>query len=474
VISYFAIVFCDLQRHSLAWRRVPRAAMVAIIAEYRYLAQSIAGQYGRRHENFAGDGHLFLFESADVAVHFGLTLIAFWKHRRRFLLSAHGAPELPLRVGCHFGECTELDDPGAWIGRAVNLAKQIEDSAAPDTLFVTESVVDLIDLPLYDFEEAGNHALKGDHLPQRRLYHLISVDGAALAARPAEELTAIDWLLKGVTLGGGPHENTDEETECYRQALLQRPDYPEAHNNLAILLRRRGEAAAAAQHYEEALRYWPRYSEAQYNYAILLEGIGDRFGALDHYREAVHWRPDYIDAHHRLAGLLTLLGDTEEAERHYEEVLRLRPGHAEAHNDYAVLSEQKGDAAAAEEHYCEALRLRPDYAEAHYNYAMLLESRDVIDQAEEHYRAALRLLPDYPEAHNNLAILLHGKSDLAGAERHYSEALRLRPSDPETNYNFALLAQARGDAEAAEKHFRLASDLASEATNLPSVIKHPG
>jgi len=38
--------------------------MITFITEYRYLAQSIASQYGRRHENFAGDRHLFLFESA--------------------------------------------------------------------------------------------------------------------------------------------------------------------------------------------------------------------------------------------------------------------------------------------------------------------------------------------------------------------------------------------------------------------------
>lgn len=448
--------------------------MVAIIAEYRYLAQSIASQYGRRHENFAGDGHLFLFESADVAVHFGLKLIAFWKQRRRFLLSAHGAPEIPLRVGCHFGECTELHDPGAWIGRAVNLAKRVEDSAAPDTLLVTESVIDLIDLPFYDFEEAGKHALKGDHLPQRQLYRLISVDDAALAAKPLEELTAGDWFLKGVRLVGGPRENTDEEAGCYRQALVQRPSYPEAHNNLAVLLRQRGEEDVAAQHYEEALLQWPRYSEAHYNYGILLEGIGDRRGALDHYREAVHWRPDYIDAHHRLAGLLASAGDTEEAEWHYQEALRLRPGYAKAHNDYAVLLERRGDETSAEEHYRETLRLRPDYAEAHYNYAMLLEGRGAIDQAEEHYRAALGILPDYAEAHNNLAVLLQGKSDLTGAERHYSAALRLRPRDPETNYNFALLARAKGDTETAEKHFRLASELASEIANARPASQNPG
>src|SRR6516162_3972072 len=112
--SYFAVVFTDLVRHSVVWERVPRNAMMTIIAEYRYLAQSIASQYGRRHENFAGDGHLFLFESADAAVHFGLKLLAFWKQRRRALLASQASLELPLRIGCHFGECTLMTENGDW------------------------------------------------------------------------------------------------------------------------------------------------------------------------------------------------------------------------------------------------------------------------------------------------------------------------------------------------------------------------
>jgi tetratricopeptide (TPR) repeat protein len=471
VSNYFAAVFSDLERHSLVWSRLPRERMVATIAEYRYLAQSIAGQYGRRHENFAGDGHLFLFESADAAVHFALKLIAYWKQRRRRLAATDVAPELRLRLGCHFGECTELDGGDAWIGRAINLAKRVEENAAPDSLLVTESVLELIDLPLYQFEEAGVHALKGDYLRQRQLYRLLSVDEAALAERPPEKLTAEDWFLRGQAIAGAARENSEEEAECYRQALRLRPDYPEAHNNLAILLKNQGDLDAAARHYAEALRLWPKYPEAHYNYAILLEG-GDRPGeAIEHFRQALRCRPDYPDAHHRYANLLAARGEYDEAARNYQESLRLRPGYAEVHNNYAILLERQGEPAAAQEHYAKALRSRPDYPEAHYNYALLLESKNEIDKAEEHYRAAIDLRPDYAEAHNNLAVLLHGKGNLSGAEMHYMAALRLRPRDPETNYNFALMAQAKGDAEAAERHFRIARELVPQATELRSAIE---
>jgi len=450
---------------------VPRTGMAAIIAEYRYLAQSIASQYGHRHENFTGDGHLFLFETADVALHFGLKLIAFWKQRRQSLLAAYQNLDIALRVGCHFGECQPLSDGDAWIGRAINLAKQVESSAASDTLFVTQSILDLVDLPFYEFEEAGQHPLKGDYFVQRQLYRVISVDESALSERPFEELTAGDWFLKGVGLVGSERENTAEEAECYRQALRLRPNYPEAHNNLAILLKTIGDISAAAEHYEEALRLWPQYAEAHYNYAILLETTNDPQSAVDHYREALRCRPTYTDAHHRYANLLTGLGDAAEADRHYREALRLRPGDAEAHNNYAILLEREHQLAAAERHYKEALRLRPDYAEGHYNYAIFLEGRDQVGKAEEHYRTAVQISRDYAEAHNNLAVLLHGKGDLCDAEKHYSEALRLRPDDPETNYNFALLMQAKGNMDAAEKHFRRARELAAQMTSFRTISR---
>jgi Flp pilus assembly protein TadD len=432
--------------------------MVTIIAEYRYLAQSIASQYGRRHENFTGDGHLFLFESADVAVHFSLKLLAYWKLRRRSLVAAHKAPDLPIRIGCHFGECSQLADADAWIGRAINVAKRVEGVAEEDCVFVTQTVLELIDLPFYEFIEGEIYDLKGDILSRRQLYRLLSVDHVALAQRPDDEMTAEDWFLKGVGMAGRDCESPFDEAHCYQKVIELRADFPEAHNNLAIYSKETGNEDGARRHYQEAIRIWPEYPEAHYNYAIFLETTKDLPGAAAHYLKALKFRPDYIDARLRLAELLAIGGNSGEAGRQYEEVLKLRPGYVEAHNNYGVFLERLGQFAAAAQHYRQAIELRPDYAEAHYNYAMLLERSDQT-MAEQHYRAAIQIAPDYGEAHNNLAVLLHEKGDLTGAETHYVSALRLRPHDAETNYNFALLAQTKGDAATADHHFGVSKAL---------------
>ena len=471
--NYFAAVFSDLEQHSREWSRLPREQMVAIIAEYRYLAESLASQYGSLHRNFTGDGHLFLFENADAAVQFGLTLIDRWNAGTQALPSAAAASQIPLRLGCHFGECTALEGADAWVGRGINLAKRVEGAAGPGNLFVTESVLELIDLPLYQFEETGTHSLKGDHLPLRTLYRLASFDHAALESRPNEELSAEAWFLRAAALVGTEQENSLEEAEHYRAALKLRPDYPEAQNNLAILLRARGDWSGAARHYREALRLRSDYPEAHYNYGILLDSRGSVAGAAEHYQEALRLRPDYFDAHHSFANLLKARGAPDEARQHYEEALRLRPEYAEVHNNFAILLEDTGDPEGAAQHYREALRLRPSYKEAHYNFAILLENGTDLSGAEEHYREALRLWPDYAEAHNNLAILLQGKDDLAGAGEHYREALRLRPDDPETHYNYSLLLKARGDPSAAEEHARIAYELAPDVPAFRSAIEPP-
>jgi class 3 adenylate cyclase/Flp pilus assembly protein TadD len=353
---YFAAIFTDLVRQSVVWNRVSRDTVANIMAEHRYLSQSLASQYGRRHENFTGDGHLYLFDSADAAVHFALKLIAYWKQRRRSLVGEKIGQDLPIRVGCHFGECSRMADEDAWIGRAINIAKRVESTADPDKLFVTQTILELIDLPIYDFSDAGDHELKGDFLPRRPLYRLSSVDRAALAARPEEKMTAEDWFLRGVGLEGGQCTKFNEELECYQHAIRLRSNYPEAHNNLGILLKAAGDTAAAAQHYQEALRLWPQYPEAHYNYAMLLERL-----------------------------------DRPRAEEHYRAAIRAQPGYAEAHNNLAALLHENGELATAEEHYLTALRLRPSDPETNYNLALLAQARGDDHSAEQYFRRAREL-----------------------------------------------------------------------------------
>ena len=457
---YFAVISSRLDRSPLEAARLPRDRIAVLLGEYKYLAESMAGQYGSLHSAFASEGHMFLFESPDAALQYALRLIEAWRRHNQTSPALSETPHMPIRVGCCFGERIQLQTGEGWVGRGVDLARPVAEAAGLDEVYTTGNVLDVVDLPLYDFEEMGSRTLQGDLLPHRTLYRVTGFNEAVSESGLERAPTAETWLLRALSLIGTERENSEEEARCYQEALRLRTDYPEAHNNMAILRKAQGDEAAAAQHYREALRLRPEYPEAHNNYAGLLQSRGSHQGAADHYRQALNFRAEYVDAHYSYANLLRASGQLVEAESHYSEALRLRPEYAEVHNNYAMLledTERPGDAHA---HYLEALRIRPDYPEAHYNFAILQENQGDQASAEPHYMEALRLRPDYSEAHTNLAILLHSRSDLEGAANHYAEALRLRPDGPETHYNYGLLLKARGAESEAEEQFRMAYELA--------------
>jgi tetratricopeptide (TPR) repeat protein len=470
---YLAVVFSDLERHSVAWASAPRDRMVAMIGEYRQLAEDLSAQYGARYIEWAGDGHMFLFDNVDSAARFCLKLLDAWARSAAGGDDPAGAPHPPLRVGCHFGECSPLEAGPGWIGRGNAVAKRVETQAEPDAVFVTEAILDLIDLPLYRFRAAGKRALKGDPLPRRALYCLDGFDEEAFLAKPERELSAEEWFLRAVSFFGTDRENSQEEAECYRRALDLRPDYPEAHNNYAVLLRRRGEDAAAAEHYREALRARRDYGEAHVNYAGLLASWGNAAGAILHYEEALAMRPEHAEAHLGLANMLMMSGRLKEAESHYREVLRLRPHSAEANLNLAVLLEDLGRHEEAAQRYEEALAIRPDHPQAHYDYALLLESTGDALRAEAHYRAALVSCPGFGEAHNNLAVILHTAGRLKEAAYHYQAAIAARPNDPETHHNLALLLRQDGRAQEADEEARTAAELTPDSAKFHSSVEHP-
>jgi Tfp pilus assembly protein PilF/class 3 adenylate cyclase len=465
---YRAAVFTDLERHSNAWTALPTERAVAIIDTYRQVAEENATRFGASHQNFTGDGHLFLFNTADLAVQFALSLIDAWQHA-----TASFDDPLRLRVGCHYGECTPLEQGASWIGRAIGLAKRVEGAAEPGSLYITETVLELLDIPIYKYEFAGRFNLKGDHLAERGLYRVTSFDKRALMRNAPRQITAEDAFLRALALGGSTRSEQEEQVRWYREALKLTPHYAEAHNNLAIVLRHLGDEQEAAVHYREALQARPNYPEAHYNYALLLAAQGKLAGASDHLTKSIEQRPDYALAHHALANILKLRGDWIGAEEKYRRALELRPKSAEAHNDFAIFLHQQGQRDAAREHFRQALQLRPEYPEAHYNFALLLEDLGQVVAAQKHYEGALAVWPDYPEAHNNLAALLYTQGCLEEAEPHYRKALSLRPSDAEAHYNYGLLLRAKGQESEAQRYFSVARNLTPEVQGSNNFIEPP-
>ena len=70
----------------------------------------------------------------------------------------------------------------------------------------------------------------------------------------------------------------NEARICFQRAIRCKPDYADAHNNLSVILRRRGQFEAAEVSVREALRLKPDYAEALNNLGNVYRDLpgGDR------------------------------------------------------------------------------------------------------------------------------------------------------------------------------------------------------
>ena len=116
-----------------------------------------------------------------------------WRLHNQSTPALSKTPHMPIRVGCCFGECIQLQTGEGWVGRGgVDLARPVAEAAGLDEFYTTGNVLDVADLPLYDFEEMGSQTLQGDLLPHRTLYQVTGFNEAAPASRSERAPTRRD------------------------------------------------------------------------------------------------------------------------------------------------------------------------------------------------------------------------------------------------------------------------------------------
>ncbi len=107
----------------------------------------------------------------------------------------------------------------------------------------------------------------------------------------------------------------------YRKALALKPDYAEAHNNLALALASIQDYAGAFQHFRETIRLQPRNDLVRVNFGRVLCETGRTAEGLEQYQEAERLSPDSIDAPYLSAQAYARAGRFKEAVASLEKAL---------------------------------------------------------------------------------------------------------------------------------------------------------
>jgi predicted O-linked N-acetylglucosamine transferase (SPINDLY family)/thioredoxin-like negative regulator of GroEL len=137
-----------------------------------------------------------------------------------------------------------------------------------------------------------------------------------------------NWLQEG--FAHSQAERWLDAVACYRNALTDNPDIPEAH----------------------------------YSLGFALQALGRRDDAIAAYRNAVVLKADFAQAHNNLGNIYRSLSRLQEAEECYRKALAADPGLTQAHYNLGLVLRGLNRFAEAEDCFRTACALAPDYAEA--------------------------------------------------------------------------------------------------------------
>ena len=131
---------------------------------------------------------------------------------------------------------------------------------------------------------------------------------------PPQALTMYEQAVASMAAG----DTIDAELR-FQEFLLQYPDFPGAHVNLAIIFVGRDDLQAAENSLTDALIIDPAYAPALNQLGLVERKRGNFEGALGAYEKAIAADPDYALAHYNLGVLNDLyLQRLDTALVHYE------------------------------------------------------------------------------------------------------------------------------------------------------------
>lgn len=213
-----------------------------------------------------------------------------------------------------------------------------------------------------------------DHLQYLPLIAPLALAGAALVSwlpsAHAKPLGAALILTLAVFTCHRAKVFSTEES-LWRDTLAKNPAAAGAHNDLGIILAKRGNLSEASAHFEAALQSVPDDPTALSNLGKVLVMQGRLPEALEHFQAALKSKPGNPAAHENLAQVLSQLGKDREAIFYFNSALRLRPN-METRLNLAGLLYKKGDFHEAAAQYRQVLSLNPKQPEPLNNLAWLL------------------------------------------------------------------------------------------------------
>lgn len=230
----------------------------------------------------------------------------------------------------------------------------------------------------------------------------------------------------------------------FQAAIRMRPDYAEAHKNLAGTLATLDRHAQAAEHYKLARHHAPEDPETALQCVRYLAVHASAKEALAEGTQALTTITESADLHAQLAAVYLQTKDAEQAARHLQRALELAPQSIQRQMDFAVTLIMLGRAAEAVPYLEAVLEREPEHADARLNLASAFQQLGQDAEATCEFERVLVTTPDDGNVRGALALTLLRQGNTQAAIQQFQQAVYDLPDDAALRSNFAI-ALARGD-----------------------------
>lgn len=192
--------------------------------------------------------------------------------------------------------------------------------------------------------------------------------------------------------------NLTRAIKLFKEVLELEPDMLEAHFNLGVCYRMRGNKENQIHHFEEAVRLKPDMPDAHYNLGLAYSDARMYPQAIAEFRQVVELKPSFKDARFNLGTVLYKTENYTAAAAEFEKSLESSPNWFEARLNLGSCYLKMGNVDVAIEQFEEAVQLKPNSAEAHYSLGEAYMRVEKFDKSSALFQKALQIDPGHRQA----------------------------------------------------------------------------
>jgi|GEM_PF-2128465 len=196
------------------------------------------------------------------------------------------------------------------------------------------------------------------------------------------------------------------EREFLRElAMRLDPRDPHAHNNMAVIMFKKGYPEDAVEELEKCLSIDPNFEPARRNLEAVLRQIGRKDDVLEYYLGKARGYPEAIARHLAAAEALSNMGRDTEALAEFMAVLSKSPNETRALIGAARILRKRRDYRGAEGLLKRAIEIAPDSAEAYRLLGEVHYHTQNLDLALQELEKAREIEPDSAETYYLLSFV---------------------------------------------------------------------